>query len=923
MNAGPDAGSPVLVGRAGELAGLAEFLAEAARDGAALLLTGDPGAGKTALLAATAEPAAARGVRVIRGSGVEYETEISFAGLHQLVGALSAELARLPDSSRSALEVALGFGTGPAPAEMAVLHAAYALFVEAARERPLLLVVDDLHALDRASRSVISFVARRTAGRRIGVLAAVRTGVVDSPEPLRLPEMPVGPLLDADAIRLLSSRFAGLPRRLIVDVAHQAQGNPLALLEFGALADGPGTRLRGHTSIGTGPAEEVRALYAARVARLPGGTRELLLLAALEGTGDIGVLEAAAGDVAIGALDAAERDQMIHVTPDGRTVRFRHPLTRSAVVGEATLEQRRSAHRRLAEALTGQPERRADHLSMATAAPDEPVAQIVEAGAWQSLRRGDVLGALTRLRRAAELSPDREKGRRRLADAAYVGASVAGHLDLSHELMRELDDHTATSRSLPAVAAAGYLALMTDGDAATAHRVLVEALDQHTHTAGVGLEDLTPALFTLMVTCQYSGRPERWAPLRELVGKLPTVPVSSPISLIRILEDPGAVPGELLHDLDEQLARLDQVTDAGIIIRTALAASYLDRLSGCRRQVALTLRHARDSGTVSGHPLLIVSALDDLYTGRWGRADAAAREIIDSGRYTRYRLFSQIGRYIAALVAAHRGDVDTCMTHCQVLLDWAAGRDLGRLANWAHQAQARAALGSSDFDTAFRHASAITAPGELPPFTIEALWTALDLVEAAVHSGRTSEAQKHAAALRAARVGRVSPRYALMTATATAMTSAPSWMARQFDEALALPGIEQWPFEVARTHLAYGEQLRRRSLRAEARVHLFAAHERFEWLGAAPWVARAASELRATGMTRSAGALAGDALTPQEREVAELAATGLSTKEVAARLMISPRTVSAHLYRVFPKLGISSRAALRDALTDRDADPEA
>jgi len=222
-----------LVGRANELDNLDTFLDEAAREGAALLLAGEPGVGKTALLDAATNRAEAKGLRVIRGGGVEYESTISFAGLHQLVYPLGAERALLPEPVRGALEVALGLGTGPGPADMAVLNAALALFAEAAREQPLLLVVDDVHVLDRASWCVLNFVARRTGGHRIGVLAAVRTGLTELPDRLRLPEMPLVPLADGDAIRLLSRRFTGLPRRALMKVAHQAQGNPLALLEIG------------------------------------------------------------------------------------------------------------------------------------------------------------------------------------------------------------------------------------------------------------------------------------------------------------------------------------------------------------------------------------------------------------------------------------------------------------------------------------------------------------------------------------------------------------------------------------------------------------------------------------------------------------------------------------------------------------------
>ncbi|MEV4807891.1 AAA family ATPase [Nonomuraea sp. NPDC049421] len=400
MGVGPSG----LVGREGELAELATFLGMAGTDGAGLLLTGDPGVGKTALLDATAELAVAKGVRVVRGSGVEYETDISFAGLHQLVGSLPDELARLPRSMREALEVALGLGAGagPAPSRIAVLNAALSLFDEAAKERPLLLVVDDLHVVDQASRAAVGFVARRLGGRRIGLLGAQRVESGESFRSIGLPELEVAPLGDADALRLLSRRFAHLPRRVLSAVAHEAQENPLALLEFAGSTGVSGDRHGQGAGWASGPGRDVRVLYGARVGRLPRGTREVLLLAALEGSGDIGVLEAAGGPGSLEELAPAERDHLVMVAENGRAVRFRHPLVRTAVVDGSTGEQRRCAHRRLADALADQPERRGDHLARATTAPDEAVAAVVESAARSSLRRGDADGAIARLRRAAE-----------------------------------------------------------------------------------------------------------------------------------------------------------------------------------------------------------------------------------------------------------------------------------------------------------------------------------------------------------------------------------------------------------------------------------------------------------------------------------------------------------------------------------------
>nr|WP_262403313.1 LuxR family transcriptional regulator [Actinomadura sp. CNU-125] len=860
--------------------------------------------------------AVAKGLRVVRGSGVEYETDIGFAGLHQLVASLSHELDRLPGSMREALEVALGLGTGPAPRPIAVMNAALSLFDEVAKEQPLLLVVDDLHVVDHASRSAVGFVARRLGGRRIGVLAARRP---ESGEPFPatgLTEVEVTPLNDADARRLLSRRFAHLPGRVLSTVAREAQGNPLALLEFAGSTSVSGDRDGNDAGWASGPGRDVRALYGARVERLPRRTRELLLLAALEGSGDIGVLEAAGGPDGLEGLAPAERDHLVMVAESGRTVRFRHPLVRSAVVDGSTGEQRRSAHRRLADALADQPERRGDHLARATTTPDEAVAAVIESASERSLRRGDADGAVTRLRRAAELSPDRTDRRRRQSRAAYIAAWVAGHLDVSYEIMREVRGDPA-ARSLSAAAASGFLVLVTEGDADTAHTLLMEAIEQA--PADPPHDDLETALFTLTLAGTFSGRQEHWRPLMNVLARLPEASPSAAASLGRIHHDIGSVTDDTLRRLDEEISRLKDQTDADVVIRTALVAEYFDRLPGCRDAV---LRVIRDGGAVGASmPGLIFVAVDHMYAGRWRASADAAAELIALCEDTGYLLFAQVGHYFAAMAAAQHGDLDRCHEHCRSIWDWSGPRRLRRLVNHAHQAAARAAVGAADFETAYRHATSICDPGVLPPFNPDVELSAPDLVEAALRTGRHAEARRHAEAIRDAGIGHLSSRFALTVATVTAMTSAPEDMARRYEEALGLPGAEQWPFEVGRVRLAYGEALRRQGLNHESRTQLTAARKRFEELGARPWEARAAAELRATGMTRTARGKAGEALTPQELEVAGLAASGLSNPQIASRLFLSPRTVSSHLYRAFPKLGITSRTELRDALEALPSEP--
>ena len=912
-----NAGTTRLIGRDRELATIGSFLGEAVVDGATLLLTGEPGVGKTALLVAAAEMAAADGVRVIRGGGVEYETDVSFAGLHQLVDPLSDDLRRLPRPSRAAIEVALGIGSGPAPDRLAVLSASLALFRKAASSTPLLIIIDDLHWLDRASGAVVGFVGRRLRGSRVGLLGAIRPGVGGFFERSGLAEFDVAPLPEADAMELLARRFVHLPTRVRRGVVEQAQGNPLALLEFAASAGGPDDGGQGHTAVPSGMSREVRTLYQARIERLPEPTRRLLLLAVLDGSGGLGVLAAASGSAGLDELGPAERDHLIVV--DGRTgeMRFRHPMIKSVVVEGSTHDERRAAHRRLAELCLDQPERRGHHLAEAALAPDEEVAAAVERGAHRTLQRGDVVGAISRLLRAADLSPNAKDRSRRLADAAYVGARSAGQLDSSSELLRDAQRSDPTlGETLHAAVATAYLLLNSDGDAEVTQHLLAVAIESALDERDQDRAGLSEALYTQVLVCHYAGRPEYWPRFHEAMGRFAATPSTELRLIAETFADPLTASDWALSELDHEIEQLRNTDEDALIIRTALAAFYADRLRGCREALFRVVRDGREGGAVgSAMMALSMLAYDDLYAGRWDEALELVAEAGAMWEERGYRLQAWSGPYARALIAGNRGDRQECRELCQAMIEWATPRRLVRLVDWAHHAQAESALGAGDFEEAYAHAAAISPPGTLGSHNPQALWAALDLVDAAVHSGRAGEARRHADAMRRANLGRLSPRFALMTAAADAMVASDDAATDLFGEALSLPGIEEWPFELARVRLAHGERLRRLRRMRDARSELAAARDGFDRVGALPWSRRAAAELAATGATRQQLSAS---LTPQEREIALLAATGLTNREIAARLYVSHRTVSSHLYRIFPKLGITSRAALRDALSTGD-----
>ena len=907
----------VLLGRDHELARIGAFLDRVARSGDAMLLIGEPGIGKTALLGTAADWALAGGARVLRASGVEFETDIPFACLHQTLVPLAEEFRKLDDHHRRALNAALGFGEGPAPGQLLLCHATLTLVRMVSQEQPLLIVVDDLHWIDQATASVLGFLARRLSGTAAGFLAALRSGPVGFFERAGLTELELPPLDQASASLLMSSRYPLLPaltrRRLLAE----AHGNPLAVLELPRGLDENGTTIAGHHATAIPLGRRLHQLYASRLDGLPRASREALLMAALDGTGDIRALEVIpGGGSGLAALGPAELTQLVGIRPGSRRLAFRHPLVRAAVVELATAEERRRAHRRLAELLCDQPERRAWHLGEAAIEPDEDVAASLDRSAHVILRRGDGIGAAAALIKAAELSPVPSSRARRLADAAYIAASVNGDLRDAEALLRDAQlADPENPRSAEAAAAASFVLFHDDGDVATAHRVLLRAIGS-ADGREISPTALTEALRTLALVCSFGGRVGLWQLFgRRLEGCRASLPVSLYLNAA-LTSDPARSPRAALDHLDAEIEALADLTDPTEVVRIASAATFIDRLPGCRRALRGVARDKPDGGPVTCVILAeILLATEAFLAGQWDEAErlaATAAELCDSRHF---RVLGRNARAIGAFVAAGRGRAAAARAVADEMIHWSAARDLGLLRNYGLYACVLAALAQSDFEAAYLYADKISPAGRLASHQPTALWVILDLVEAALRTGHASEAIAHIRAVQEVGVAAISPRLALLSGAAAALVAPDDEAIAGFERSLAIAGAESWPFDFARVQLLYGERLRRTHAMGQSRVHLAAAHDIFRRLGAAPWADRAAQELRATGQVRlRSGHHDHEALTPQEFEIATLAASGLSNKEIAGRLYLSHRTVGAHLYRIFPKLGITSRAALRDAL---------
>lgn len=904
-----------LVGRSEELALIDSFLEESEAGGGVLLLFGEPGVGKTVLLDAAEEKALHAGTRVLRGVGVEFEADLSYAGLHQILLPLDGELELLELGQRSVLSAALALGASSVPDRAQVSEATLGLLRRVSAGRPLLVIVDDAHKLDRASADVLEFVSQRVAGSSIGLIAASRSEADGFFECARLPGHEVRPLSDEAATCLLRSRFPALAPRAHARLVADAQGNALALLELGSEASGLHV-VYGTASAVVAPARSLRTLFVSRVDELPAAARQLLLRAALDGTGDPRILQSTRlGDPDPSALASAEQAGLVRRDRSSHRIVFTHPLIRSVVLKQATSSELRKGHRALARLLADQPGRRAWHLAEAAVEPDDQVATLLDEVARCSMRRGDAVGAVAALLRSAELSVHGGDRSRRLAEAAYMGASVTGQLREAPRLLaaaHEADpDH---GESLRTALAAAYVLFAGEGDIDSAHQLLVGAIDAFTVRDAADEHVLGEAIGTLLMVCCFGGRAELWEHFHEVVaGAAPNVL----LSLCRTTYcDPVRTDVADLEYLDQLIERSDEEIDPTQIVRLATAGMFVDRVPGLRRALQRVIDDGGQGGAVtSGINALLLLGFDDFLTGRWDEAEALLEEGLRRSEADGYGLLALPGRFVQALLAAGRGDFKTADMLIDDITRWAAPRGIRLAQMYGYRIRTLVALGRGDYEDAYRQATAISPAGVFAPYSISAPHVLLDLVESAVGTNRQAEADAHVAAMREADIAALSPRLALVAGGCAAIAASGEAATALFEEALAVPGAELWAFDLARVRLAYGEHLRRSRAVSASRAQLEAALEAFEGMGARPWAARARNELQATAENRSRANSAGPAaLTPREREIARLAASGLSNKQIGEQLRLSARTVGAHLRHIFQKLGLSSRAALREAL---------
>lgn len=911
---------PTLLGRHDECRTLEQLLASVkAGQSRALVLRGEAGVGKTALLDFVSSKASA--FRVIRIAGVESEAELAFSGVHQLCSPMLGGLAHLPAPQREALATAFGVGAGDAPDRFMIGLAVLGLLAETASKHPLVCLVDDAHWLDRASSQILAFVARRVLAERLGLLFVVREPS-DHRDLRDLPELRVQALGDADARSLLSSTVPGrMDGHVLERILAEAGGNPLALLEFPrglAPAElGGGYALPASASL----SGRIEQSYLQRLRSLPEDTRQLLLAASAEPLGDVQLLWRAAARLGIG-LDAAYPAVEEGLVEFAARVRFRHPLVRSAIYGAASVPDRQLVHRALAEATDpdSDPDRRAWHRARATAGPDEDVAGELERSAERARSRGGASAAAAFLQRSTELTADPARRSLRALAAAHAKFEAGAPQDASR-LLAVADLGPLSELQVAQVARLRARMSFAERRGSDAAPMLLAAARQ---LSTVDMSAAREAYFEALEAAIFAGRLGGPDDVSEAARAARTAlhGVSSPNPMDALLDGLATF---LTDGNSTGLVALKQAVspfastplqDQGDIMRWLSLAPIAQEAATHQlwdyqlwhRMANRAVRLARDCGALGALPVaLMYKAGVHLHDGDLRGASALIEEADNITAATHNAPVS----YASMALAAWRGDETVALDLMESRVRDATARGEGTVLALAGYATALLYNGLCRFDAAL--AGARRGCDE-EDFSFVA-WTLPELIESAARTGAYDLAASALQDLerRASAVG--TPWAAGMLARSRALLSDGDEAEASYREALSQLERGRVAVHLARAHLVYGEWLRRQGRRVDAREHLRTAHEQLSCFGAIAYADRAGRELVATGGTvRKRSEHPWDDLTAQESQVARLAAEGHTNQEIGSLLFISHRTAEYHLHKVFEKLNIASRRELRRAL---------
>jgi DNA-binding CsgD family transcriptional regulator len=911
----PEAARAVLVGRHLEQAALASML-DSVRSGlsSVLVLRGEAGIGKTALLEYAVNAAA--DLHVVRVVGIESEMELGFAALHQLVRPFLPMINRLPGPQQQALASAFGLADGGAPDRFLVGLAILTLLSEAAKDRALLCVIDDAQWLDRTSAAVVAFVGRRLHADRIAFLLSVREPADRSVDLEGLRSLTVGGLSLAAAGQLLSGLVAGSLDRVVgQQIIERAAGNPLALVEL--TRELTEEQLAGaawlpdHLPVSA----DIQQRFWRQAAALPPETQDLLLLAAAEPLGDLLLFERAADFLGL-SREAAHLGALEGLVSLHEQVTFRHPLIRSAIYRGAPIRARRRVHAAIAAVSDKEadPDRIAWHLAAAAGSADEEIAAALERSADSAKRRGGLAAEAAFLRRAAELTPDHGRRAERLLGAAEAEFTIGGAsralvlIDRANPHLREPGHQAAALKLRGTIQSA-----VGDGQAAA---TLLQAAQK---LAPLDPQAARGTMLEALVAAFYSGTRAR----NEAVAVARTAGVDSSIAGLLLdgytsLLTAGPIEGApLLRRAVGALLASDLPSEEGLrwFGLGMFAAVELFDFDAWHVLATRWVTLCREKGALMTLPL----ALD--YLGTWetftGRLDAAevwnaeGRDLL-SATGNPDRLGTR--RAVELLVPTWRGHADGVREAATALIRDSVGREQGAGVWYSHYALAVLEISVGNYEVALANASVLMEDNG-PYFGAIILPEA---AEAAVHCGDRAMADLAVERLAVrARAGGTDLARGLL-ARCQALTSPTGENEAYFVQAIQHLERCRAASEVARSHLLFGEWLRRQRRRNEARQHLRAAYESFEVIGALKFAERAGRELAATGaQARKRTVDSGAQLTVRETQIARLVATGATNAEVATQLFISSSTVEYHLRHVFQKRGVTSRTMLAAVFRDQ------
>jgi DNA-binding CsgD family transcriptional regulator len=903
----------VLIGRERECARLDELLDDA-RNGRsrALVLRGDPGIGKTALLEYAIDRA--EGFRVLRAVGIESESKLAFSGLHQLLRPVFGALDQVPEASAEALRRSLALVEPGEVNPFLVYTGALQLLAAAAEREPLLAVLDDAHWLDPASAEAITFAARRLEAEAVALLFGVREGEATRLDTRGIAELQIRGL-SAEAAREL---LAGADnRRIAPAVAGRliaaTEGNPLALVEIPrTLSDGQraGTEpLDDPLAVG----ESVEGAFLSRAGSLSSQAREALLIAATSDSGDLATIARACGGSAA-ALDEAEEAGLVRVR--GGELSFQHPLVRSAVYSAVTAGRRREAHRALAEAFGSEDaDRRAWHLGAAAIGPDEAIATALDDAAERARGRGGVAAEARLLERAAALTSDPERRASRLSRAGWA-AFLAGWNDEALAMLEQgvqlvadpitrADLHDSLAYVLWARGSPGDYAETQIAEAERVHEVdAIRAVKLLWHAT-----DLVTMRYELDRLRELSER--AWS-LVEGADEDQIAHALACRAWMALFDGDREQAIGLARRGAEIVRDHQELSGGGALLDFADCLADLEeyRLAARLLEEALPIYRERGWLVALTAALNVLSGLERRM-GRLDRAAAAGTESVlraEELDLTRHLSWAVTA---LALVEAALGREDDCRAHAAAAIEAVGERPDWEIETHALEALGRLELGAGRARECIVHLErARELAGRVGGGTAYLQWRP-DLIEAYVRTNQLSEAGAELATFEGFEATGLGPWARATIARCRGLLAGEDDFDEAFTEALSLCTDAVSPFERARTELLYGERLRRTGRRLDSRDHLRAALDEFERLGASGWADRAREELRASGETaRKRDPALVDELTPRELEIALQVADGGTNKEVAARLFLSPKTVELHLGRVYRKLGIRSRTEL-------------